>query len=60
MDHHHTIGIAVDFGGVGRFGPEGLWGHVAGGARCLCQLGRGEVEDLSHSKISDFASHAGC
>ena len=65
MDHHHTIGVAVDFGGVGRSGPEGLWGHVAGGARCLrghplCHLGRGEVEDLCHPKIGDFSTHAGC
>ena len=62
MDHHDTIGVAVDFGGVGRSGHEGLWGHVAGGTGylCLCHLGRGEVEDLCHSKIRDLATHAGC
>ena len=65
MDHHHTIGVAVDFGGVGRSGPEGLWGHVAGGAgrlrgHPLCHLGRGEVEDLCYSKIRDLSAHAGC
>ena len=65
MDHHHTIGVAVDFGGVGRSGHEGLWGHVAGGAGCLCghplcHLDMGEVEDLCHSKIGDFSRHVGC
>ena len=65
MDHHHTVGVAVDFGGVGRSGHEGLWGHVAGGAGCLrghplSHLGRGEVEDLCHAKIGDLATHAGC
>ena len=65
MDHHHTIGVAVDFGGVGRSGHEGLWGHVAGGAGCLGghplrHLGRGEVEDLCHSKIRDLSTHVWC
>ena len=65
MDHNHTIGVAVDFGGVGRSGHEGFWGHVAGGAGCLCRhplryLGRGEVEDFCHSKIRDLSAHIGC
>ena len=65
MDHNHPIRIAVDFGGVGWSGHEGLWGHVAGGAGCLrghplCHLGRGEVEDLCHSKIGDLSTHIGC
>ena len=65
MDHHHTIGVAVDFRGVGWSGHEGLWEHVAGGAGCLRghslrHLGRGEVEDLCHSKIRDLSTHVWC
>ena len=60
MDHHDTIGVAVNTGVVGWFGYDGLWGHVAGGAGCLCHLGRGEVEDFCHSKIGDLGTHAGC
>ena len=48
MDDHDTIGVAVDFGGVGWSGHEGLWGHVARSAGCLCRhplchLGWGDV-----------------
>ena len=65
MDDHDTIGIAVDFGGVGWSGHEGLWGHVAGGAGCLCghplcHLGRGDVEDLCYPKVRNLSTHAGC
>ena len=65
MDDHDTIGVAVNFGGVGWSGHEGLWGHVAGGAGCLCghplcHLGRGDVEDLCYPKVRDLGTHAGC
>ena len=65
MNHHDTIGVTINFRGVGWSGQESFWGHVAGGARCLCghslcHLGRDDVEDLCDSKIRDLAIHAGC
>ena len=65
MNHHDAVRVTVNLGGVGWFGQEGFWWHVAGGARCLCghslcHLGRGDVEDLCDSEIRNLAIHAGC